>query len=202
MALNQSSSSSPFGQDITLTATVSPSDLLGPVTFYDGANVIGSSLLEGGQAIFTTKTLAGGTHSLRAAYRGTLMGIEAVFSPEADHTVTLGPATSKLLALETMAPGFIPARLAAGDFNQDGKMDLAATDYYFEGTSYAFAGIGDGTFQGPVKYEYGWTGNRFIMRPIIAGDWNHDGNLDLETGTETGSHGVCGIRRRQFPSDT
>jgi hypothetical protein len=193
VALSQSGASSTFGQTVTLTATVTPSDLLGPVTFYDGAKVIGSALLSGGQAIFTTKTLTTGTHALSAAYRGTLMGIGASFSPDVAHTVIPGPTASKLLALDTITPGFIPARLAAGDFDKDGSMDLAATDYWSEGTTYTFQGNGNGTLLQPQKYTYGWTGNRFVMRPVTTGDWNHDGNLDLETGTETGTYEYRGI---------
>ena len=42
-----SPATSTLGQAVTLTATVTPSHLTGPVTFYDGASVLGSAALSG-----------------------------------------------------------------------------------------------------------------------------------------------------------
>lgn len=60
--------------------------------------------------------------------------------------------------------------IAAGDFNNDGKLDLAVLDG--KGLSIAL-GNGDGTFQAPTTYPY-LTGSS-----LAVGDFNGDGNLDL-----------------------
>lgn len=68
--LASSSPTSTVGQSVTFTATVAPSAATGSVQFFDGANVLGTSVLSGGSASFATTTLAAGTHSITAAYSG------------------------------------------------------------------------------------------------------------------------------------
>jgi hypothetical protein len=70
-----SSAASPTlaGQPATLNATVSSASGIptGSVTFYDGATVVGTGLLNAqGMATFTTTTLSVGTHTLKAVYSG------------------------------------------------------------------------------------------------------------------------------------
>ncbi|MCZ2146766.1 MAG: VCBS repeat-containing protein [Bryobacterales bacterium] len=57
--------------------------------------------------------------------------------------------------------------IVAGDFNRDGKSDIA-------GTGYLFRGNGNGTFQAPVQFDAG-------SHPgaLAAGDLNNDAKLDL-----------------------
>ena len=61
-------------QNVTLTTTVTPATSgapTGAVTFFDGANQIGSSNLNGsGGASLSTSTLAAGSHSITAVYAG------------------------------------------------------------------------------------------------------------------------------------
>ena len=61
--------------------------------------------------------------------------------------------------------------IATGDFNHDGKLDIAVVDD--NGFSVSL-GNGDGTFGKPVSYSN--TGFS-----IAAGDFNNDGNIDLVT---------------------
>jgi large repetitive protein len=75
----------------------------------------------------------------------------------------------------------------AGDFNHDGKLDIAvATSPAAVGqgpsTVNVFLGNGDGTFQVPLKSPV-QTGISFLA----AGDFNHDGNLDLAGVSYAGS---------------
>ena len=55
----------------TFMATVSPANATGSVVFFDGTMPISSAIpLNNGTAIFTTSTLAIGTHMISAQYGG------------------------------------------------------------------------------------------------------------------------------------
>jgi hypothetical protein len=60
--------------------------------------------------------------------------------------------------------------VTVGDFNQDGKLDLAVNN----GLVGVLLGNGDGTFQSVVTY-----GNVLGQGSVIAADFNADGKLDL-----------------------
>jgi uncharacterized repeat protein (TIGR03803 family) len=75
-AVQSSADPSALGQLVTFTATVSAnapgSDTpSGAVSFLDGTKVIGSGILSGGVATFTTSALALGSHSITANFAGT-----------------------------------------------------------------------------------------------------------------------------------
>ncbi|HZQ70288.1 MAG TPA: VCBS repeat-containing protein [Terriglobales bacterium] len=74
----------------------------------------------------------------------------------------------------------LPWQVTAGDFNLDGKVDLAVCDTY--GLAVVL-GNGDGTFQAPTRYLAGFGPSL----SIISDDLNHDGILDLVTADFTGS---------------
>ena len=68
--------------------------------------------------------------------------------------------------------------MIVGDFNHDGKPDLAITNYYAATVS-IMLGNGDGTFQSPVTYA---TGN--LPNQLVTADFNGDGNLDLAVAND------------------
>jgi hypothetical protein len=74
--------------------------------------------------------------------------------------------------------------LATGDFNQDGKLDLAVT-VTADSAEALLIGNGDGTFQNPV--EYVTAGGPYSG---IAADLNNDGTLDLAVVTSVGDFSV------------
>jgi hypothetical protein len=91
------------------------------------------------------------------------------------------PAGSVSLTGPSLPVGTNPSGIAAGDFNGDGFLDLAVTEYD-SGNGHQVAillGKGDGTFQAPVRYPTG-------LGPyaVIAADFNHDGKLDLAVSAE------------------
>jgi len=65
-----------------------------------------------------------------------------------------------------------PDFLTAADFNNDGKLDVAASDY--AGEVSVFIGNGDGTFQPATSFPAG-------QKPfaVVSGDFNNDNNIDL-----------------------
>ena len=75
-----------------------------------------------------------------------------------------------------------PQNMVTGDFNADGKLDLAVADS-FNSQVVVYIGNGDGTFQPGVSYA---TGN--LCFGIAAGDFNGDGIVDL--ATENGANGL------------
>src|SRR6516225_7352312 len=81
------------------------------------------------------------------------------------------PTSSVAFSRSDLATAPSPTNHAIGDFNGDGKLDLAVAAA--TGTVSIFLGNGDGTFQPLVDYAIPWAG------PVVARDFNRDGKLDL-----------------------
>jgi hypothetical protein len=81
------------------------------------------------------------------------------------------PITTRLaFAIPAQVPPSVVVTVVSGDFNGDGKLDLA----YFGGPGVVvMPGKGDGTFSAPITTPA-------VQRPLIAvGNFNNDSNLDL-----------------------
>lgn len=66
--------------------------------------------------------------------------------------------------------------LAAGDFNRDGKLDLAVTINDLQVGLSLLAGNGDGTFRAAVNFA---NTSGFDSPAVVATDLNNDGKLDV-----------------------
>jgi hypothetical protein len=92
-------------------------------------------------------------------------------------SVLLGNGDGGFQPAQGSATGPYPFSLAAGDFNADGKFDLATANYDYDDVNdiSILLGNGDGTFAAPVALNaseaYSWS--------IATGDLNADGKPDL-----------------------
>jgi hypothetical protein len=87
----------------------------------------------------------------------------------------------------TYAAGSGPSSVAVGDFNGDGKPDLAVTNRESNNVS-VLLGNGDGTFQAAVNYGAG-------SGPVsvAVGDFNGDGKPDLAVANSDFSSGIGNV---------
>ena len=88
-------------------------------------------------------------------------------------------ATSAIvLATSSFGVGSNPDAVAVGDFNRDGKLDLAVANSGIGSSNVSILlGKGDGTFQAAVNY--GLEGGTPEPASVAVGDFNGDGKLDL-----------------------
>jgi hypothetical protein len=102
-----------------------------------------------------------------------------------DVSVILGDGKGGFGPPASFAPGGVPLFVATGDFNRDGKMDMAVT-LNNPGEVAVLLGNGDGTFQPAVPYpvESGPQG-------LAVADVSGDGNPDLLVVNECGHVDGC-----------
>ena len=111
-------------------------------------------------------------------------------------TILLGNSDGTFLQGNTYAAGLETISITGGDFNGDGKLDLAVVNencQFFNcpaGGISILLGNGDGTFQNAVDYSTG-----IAPVAIIAADLNGDGKLDLVTANN------CGYSCNSGPGD-
>jgi hypothetical protein len=97
-------------------------------------------------------------------------------------SVLMSNGAGRLLSDEYYSTGNLPTAIVAGDFNGDGKLDMAVANgnpYTLtipDQTVSVLLGKGDGTFQPHVDYASG----RYPIS-IASGDFNGDGKQDLVT---------------------
>ena len=167
-------STAALGTPVTLTFQTFPPSVTGRAAFYDGVNLLGTKTLNGGTASLTTIQLPAGNgrSSLtswaisRATNRFNLV------------TVPVNPRAVSTLGSRGQIPVWNgPRGLTTGDFNRDGKMDLAvagAANQAAPGAVSILLGNGDGSFQPAVNYFVG-SGTY----DVAVGDLNWDGKPDL-----------------------
>jgi uncharacterized repeat protein (TIGR03803 family) len=98
--------------------------------------------------------------------------------------VLLGNGDGTFQAAVLYSTGNKPMWIAVGDFNGDGKLDVAAANQV-DNTVSILLGNGDGTFQTAVAYATGSS-----PETVIAADFNGDGKLDLAVANSMGGNSV------------
>jgi fibronectin-binding autotransporter adhesin len=119
----------------------------------------------------TTAFQVQNTGSAAVLTADTVNNIVSVGSAPATYVSLVGAGT--LAAKTDNTTGTSPYLVTTGDFNNDGKLDMAVTNSGSNTVS-VFIGTGTGTFAAKVDYATGTTPNG-----ITIGDFNGDGILDL-----------------------
>ena len=92
-----------------------------------------------------------------------------------------GDGTFQRATFQPFPVSCFPWRLASGDFNKDGRLDLLVTCYSTDNAGFIpLLGNGDGTFTvgTPVLFPLASNPSAFA-NSIVPGDFNHDGNPDI-----------------------
>ena len=188
VTLSTSPNPSVFGAPVVLTATVTPPNATGRVTFYDGVTILGSKPLSSGTASISTILLPAGTGKLTAYYSGDATNLAG--TANVTQTVKSVAEVGFRSSVVSVAPASL-MNVAVGDFNGDGKADLAMPGLLTGPGSVVtiLLGNGDGTFQAPAHYTVG-----FNPQTIAVADFNGDGNPDIAvTATDTQNNGIVSI---------
>jgi hypothetical protein len=94
--------------------------------------------------------------------------------------VLLGNGDGSFQASSSYLVGLGPSSITTGDFNGDGRIDLAAA--LGAGGLAVLLGYGDGTFQAPVIAAVD-----LLANSLVTGDFNGDGRLDLASAVQYSS---------------
>jgi dienelactone hydrolase len=98
-------------------------------------------------------------------------------------SILLGNGNGTFQTHVDYATGNNPGAITVGDFNEDGKLDLAVVNTS-DSTVGVLLGNGDGTFQTQIAYPI--AGTACCQGEIGVGDFNKDGNLDLVAAAGNG----------------
>ncbi len=181
-----------LGATLTSHAPIAPT---GSLVFTDtthkaklGSAALPESSLGGYQpfGLITTGSKSGPNDLVFGDFNGD--GIPDLAAPDSATGVVAiflgkGDGTFQPAKFASTGTGSMPLALAVGDFNADGKLDLAVALGNL-GAVAILLGNGDGTFQPPRIFA---TAGSALYHPVAltVGDFNHDGRLDIATANNT-----------------
>ena len=148
----------------------------GDGTFADG---IQSQSADSGSSIALTAADFDGDGKLDLAV------VNTAINALGDITILLGKGNGRFKLVNAFGLGEVPLFVRAGDFNHDGKMDIAVTLNNPSKVA-VLLGNGDGSFQTPVSYDV-----EEGPQDLAIADVNRDGILDLLVVNECGHTSGC-----------
>ena len=104
--------------------------------------------------------------------------VDVVMAAGGEYCVALGKGDGSFEQPNCVNGTFNLSSVTVGDFNGDGKLDLAFGDY--TGLVLILSGNGDGTFGTGQSYKFGQA-----VYSIVAADFDGDGKLDLAAAAGT-----------------
>jgi hypothetical protein len=163
--LNSSPNPSIYSQSVTFTGTVATGKT-GTITFFDGTTSIGSGVISGGTATFTTSSLSVGSHNITAHYNSNKSPVLVQVVNKATPTVnvvTSGPSTyGDTVTITASVP-----------------TDATGTIVFTSGT----LSLGSGTIAGGTVSV-----TTTLLSPpsdLITATYSGDGNYNSAVGTTT-----------------
>ena len=96
--------------------------------------------------------------------------------PQGSVSILLGDGAGNFSAPTSFATAVFPARVAVGDFNADGRQDLAVANGSFPYVMSILLGDGAGNFSPLTNFAVGND-----PESVVVGDFNGDGKQDLAT---------------------
>jgi Bacterial Ig-like domain (group 3)/FG-GAP-like repeat len=163
----------PTSKSVAHGLTVNGIASYGSATTITAGGSPGNYILTGTVAAFGRPVPIGSVSFLDISNQNFVVGTAALDPITLGFNLTPGPGPS--------AVGAFPYCAAAGDFNNDGKMDLAVSNG--NNTVSVLLGNEDGTFQPQMTYNTDPNGTPYA---IAVGDFNEDGNTDLVVTNSVG----------------
>ena len=170
-ALAVSPNPSTFGQAVTITATVTSNTAVptGTVTFYDGANVLGTANLSGNMASLSGVLLGAGSHTITGSYAGDSNLLGSTSTPL---TQTVKQATTATALISSANPSYVNQAVtftATVTSQYDGALTGHVT--FKQGTT-TLATVALANGQAAYSKTYTTTGTRSISA-VYSGDGNN-----------------------------
>jgi uncharacterized repeat protein (TIGR01451 family) len=175
-SINPSTGPTAGGTVVTITGS---NFVIGPATISFGATAGTSATCSSTTLCTATSPAGSGTVSVRVtAASGTSANTAAddfTYTAPATACTTFSPATN-------FSAGTNPFSVAIGDFNGDGKSDLAVANQFSDNVS-ILLGTGAGTFGAATNFAVGTD-----PRSVAIGDFNGDGKSDLAVANQASNN--------------